>query len=131
MRYLGGGIGHRGTSTYAEKANSEDQDDEPEEDTDIDKQANSALSKDLGGIAEETEEAADDNAVEGQTVYEDGEEDYGYESSEHGEEDNEGEREGGDDDDELELLDGLGAEDGEDVAGMDEDLEDSEGFAPL
>ena len=138
MRYLGGGIGHRGTNAHVEKADTELQDnDETEEDansgTGEEQAANADGSSHRAGEASgEAGDLADDSVEEPQPAYQDGEEDYGYESSEHDEEDdNGGEPESGDEDEDLDLLDGLGAEDGEDVVGMDEDLEDSEGFASL
>ncbi len=133
MRFIGGGIGHRGAAVRRE-AVYEDEDDIV--DTTEDGQSNrppneetSLLTRVEGNLDEAIEFDTGDEAVASDTRYDDGEEDYGYEASDADSD----EHEGGHDEDEEDalIIDELGAEDGEEHGDMDEEIGDTEGYAPL
>ena len=146
MRFIGGGIGHRGTVIH-EKPLREDNVDtsEPAED----ETANNSLEED-GAVppmdASQTFAEAlrmdlteDLEAVNGSAAphveYDEGEEDYGYEVSDAESEEGEEVVPSGQDEDRdiplYDTMDDLGAEDGEEIGDIDEEMEGTEGYAPL
>ena len=140
MRYLGGGIGHRGSNPnvhHDTEAVGNDAEEESTDDprafvgADVDEPAAEHPSAaDIDRNAAAVESIADlfqDTAVLLRpTEYDEGEEDYGYESSLADSVEQDDDR---DIDLVDEVMDSLGAEDGEDATGADEDLEALEGYA--
>lgn len=130
MRYLGGGVGHRGAAVQRETIY---------EDEEV---GTAAAAPADGGTFEDSDflptsvDVAMAEAMAGDdgdapaapvTSYDDGEEDYGYEGSEAGSD----EVEASDDSDD-DIVDELGAEDGEEnLADLDDELGDMEGYAPF
>lgn len=150
LRFLGGGIGHRAThrsrvlsgalaATTDAASGSRIDDGGPvshasmEEHLAVDLLEEGVPSRDTADIPHSEPE---DNGADGDldqdvpVSYDDGKDDYGYESSAASsnadtlDSDSEASGDGA-------LMDFLGAEDGEDATAMDEDLEDSEGYAPF
>ena len=129
MRFLGGGIGHRGAAAHRESIY-EDQDDSPEHNEDTDPVLTSTEVRPITPPLDT--EAGDTLPAPPVTHYDDGEEDYGYEVSDI-DEDGEADNCSGEDDEngegELanEAIDELGAEDGEE----NEEMGIPDGYAPL
>jgi hypothetical protein len=141
MRYLGGGIGHRGSNPSVnyipETTAGKDQEEAATEnlyaygDTKADKPMNehpsaAEIERNATAVENMAELLQDTVVPPGPVAYDDGEEDYGYESSSADSIEL-------DVDHDIDLLDEaidhLGAEDGEETTGADEDLEDLEGYA--
>jgi hypothetical protein len=141
MRYLGGGIGHRGSNPGVNYIPETTASKDPEEaatenlhaygDTKADKPMNehpSVAEIECNAMAIENmaELLQDTIVLPGLVAYNDSEEDYGYESSSADSIEL-------DVDHDIDLLDKaidhLGTEDGEETTGTDKDLEDLEGYA--
>lgn len=139
MRFLGGGIGHRGAAVQQESIYDDHEDglDHTEEG------AGEGLPQDAGSpvpsadeppVAIENTDIELEDTVAAVSHYDDGEQDYGYEASDADSDADANSSDEDDDDDDMDgrdygAIDELGAEDGEETADMDEEIGDREGYA--
>jgi hypothetical protein len=141
MRYLGGGIGHHGSN---QNVHSESIDDDLEEavadslqtyggaeadELEAEYPSAAAMESSMAVTDSELLRNADVSPPE-LAAYNDGEEDYGYESSSADSVEQDANRDrDADQSDDSEAMDNLGAEDGKEFIGADEDLEAIGGYA--